>query len=292
MRHLAPRRILHILTLISIIAACSILSACDDIQPEEIPAEDPTKQSDKSILDRYSLHHIQTYDKKGVNLLSMPYRLLDPRQLNFAPRAETYPLLIFLHGKGKEQGTDGQSHMKHGFRYFYTQQAKYPCFIVYPQCPTDYYWSYSQRPYPMDSHMKGNGPDPVYYAILRLIDHLCANYPIDPDRIIISGFSMGAFGALDIAARSPHIFAGTASIAGGINIDRLPDILYSSLWLEHCLDDKNIPAALTLSLAETLKQYPNTDYTLKIYPQGGHTGFHLFQSDEFMQWVCTRRLTK
>jgi len=42
-------------------------------------------------------------------------------------------------------------------------------------------------------------------------------YPIDPDRIVLSGMSMGGYGTWNIGLRRPDIFAGLAPLAGGIS---------------------------------------------------------------------------
>ncbi|HZV03111.1 MAG TPA: hypothetical protein VFF73_40765 [Planctomycetota bacterium] len=42
-------------------------------------------------------------------------------------------------------------------------------------------------------------------------------YPIDPDRIVMSGMSMGGYGTWNIGLRHPDIFSGLAPLAGGIS---------------------------------------------------------------------------
>lgn len=42
-------------------------------------------------------------------------------------------------------------------------------------------------------------------------------YPIDPDRICLSGMSMGGYGTWNIGLRRPDLFAGLAPLAGGIS---------------------------------------------------------------------------
>ena len=41
-----------------------------------------------------------------------------------------------------------------------------------------------------------------------------ANYPIDPDHVVMSGYSMGGFGAMRIAALHPDVFAGVVNWVG------------------------------------------------------------------------------
>ena len=66
------------------------------------------------------------------------YRLLSPEKIE---PGKKYPLVLFLHGAG-ERGSDNQSQLK----YFPTwmaapdMRAKYPCFIIAPQCPIGKKW--------------------------------------------------------------------------------------------------------------------------------------------------------
>ncbi len=66
------------------------------------------------------------------------YRLLKPS--GYSPD-EAYPLVLFLHGAG-ERGHDNRSQLKHVVRTFGQDEvrAKYPCFVVAPQCPPNHLW--------------------------------------------------------------------------------------------------------------------------------------------------------
>ncbi|MCM1005878.1 MAG: prolyl oligopeptidase family serine peptidase [Prevotella sp.] len=265
-----------------------IFFCCASCSDDEVkPTPDPLVPETKDALSYYSYHELNvSIGQNSAEQLKIPYRLLDPTEAVGAPSDKTYPLVIFLHGIG-ERGTDGMSHMAHGYQYFFDAQEQYPCFVAYPQCPPEYYWSYPSRPWPMSSESMNipNQPTPMYDAVISLADELAATYPVDKDRIVLVGFSAGALGALDIAARSEDAFAGVVSIAGGINMSRLPDLLKMRVWLEHCLDDVSLSPELTLTLANALPNYPQADVTVKIYPAGGHIGFHLFNTFELMEWI-------
>jgi predicted esterase len=52
---------------------------------------------------------------------------------------------------------------------------------------------------------------------LEAIRQAKALYPIDPDRVVLSGMSMGGYGTWNIGLRRPDLFAGLAPLAGGIS---------------------------------------------------------------------------
>lgn len=52
---------------------------------------------------------------------------------------------------------------------------------------------------------------------LEAIRQARSMFPIDPDRIVLSGMSMGGYGTWNIGLRRPDLFAGLAPLAGGIS---------------------------------------------------------------------------
>src|SRR4051812_36587227 len=66
------------------------------------------------------------------------YRLLKPQDYDAKKK---YPLVIFLHGAG-ERGDDNEKQLVHGMNDFASDEimAKYPCFVIAPQCPSGQAW--------------------------------------------------------------------------------------------------------------------------------------------------------
>lgn len=52
---------------------------------------------------------------------------------------------------------------------------------------------------------------------LQALDHALRHYPIDRDRVVLAGYSMGGFGAWNLGLRYHDRFAGIAPLAGGIS---------------------------------------------------------------------------
>jgi len=61
-------------------------------------------------------------------------------------------------------------------------------------------------------HQLRTGGEPA--AILRLIENLCAQHPVDPGRIFVCGFSAGAVMAAILAEQAPDVFGAVATMAG------------------------------------------------------------------------------
>lgn len=52
-------------------------------------------------------------------------------------------------------------------------------------------------------------------AALALVRHALRNWPADPRRVAVTGFSMGGMGTWHMAARHPDIFSAALPLAGG-----------------------------------------------------------------------------
>lgn len=158
------------------------------------------------------LHEIAT-ESAGVPLelsLSLP----DPHD----PHP---PLVIALHYAGHE----GQPHYATG----YLTSVVLPglrdlgAVLLAPDCP-DTSWT----------------TDRSERAILGLVDLAVAHWKIDPARVILTGYSMGAIGAWHITSRNPERFAVLLPIAGR---PREIDAIRTPTYAIHGTDDALFPAS-------------------------------------------------
>jgi predicted peptidase len=143
----------------------------------------------------------------------MPYRLFTPELLEPGRR---YPLVVFLHGAAGS-GTDNEQQLLGGNVYgalvwaLPENQARHPAFIVAPQ--TDVNWPCviiepEKRPVLCPGLGRGAG------MAFQIIDRLVAELPIDPDRIYVTGHSMGGAGTWHMIAQRPTFFAAAVPVCG------------------------------------------------------------------------------
>lgn len=143
---------------------------------------------------------------------------------------EKKPLIIFLHGSG-EKGTDLEKVKVHGpFKYLKTNDLD--AFVLAPQCAEDTYWESE--------------------SLYKLIKNVVEENNIDTSRIYLTGLSMGAWGAWNLAFAHPDMFAALVPIAGFV--DRVP-------MLENC-KIKNIPTRIFHGL---LDDVVDVNYSIEIY---------------------------
>jgi len=138
-----------------------------------------------------------------------PYLLLPPEEL---VEGERYPLVLFLHGAG-ERGDDNELQKGHFpdrmARDWYREQ--FPCYVLAPQCPENVRWADVDYSTPVAKPLPA---DPMRAAIAALAE-VVRDHPIDHDRIMLTGLSLGGYGTFDLASRHPEWFAAAAAVCGG-----------------------------------------------------------------------------
>ena len=136
--------------------------------------------------------------------------------------AQSYPLVMSLHGAGEHGDSPGPILPYNGAYEFMATAADYAYFMLIPQLPADRYW----------------GEPPIKQTLLALIAATQEEYSIDPARLYIIGLGLGAFGVWDIVYEAPDIFAAGISICGGNpGITDVSRIAHIPFWLFHGSDD-------------------------------------------------------
>jgi poly(3-hydroxybutyrate) depolymerase len=183
----------------------------------------------------------------------LPYRIFSP--LSPAPEAR-YPLVLFLHGIG-ERGTDNllQVRANPHFMAFvsYRAQTNAPVFLVAPQCPTSRTWQ--------DTTMVPQ--------LGELLDALIKEHPIDTNKIIITGLSMGGYGSWSLLDYRPDFFAAALPICGGGNTARCDRFRHVPIWNFHAVDDGSVPISESRNMINALRIAGGQPIYTE-YRSGGH----------------------
>ncbi|MFA5832903.1 MAG: alpha/beta hydrolase-fold protein [Bacteroidota bacterium] len=159
------------------------------------------------------------------DLSTLNYLFFMPRETSAVVNGK-YPLIISLHGIG-ERGSDLWKVKGEGLPKILDGKNTFPFIVVSPQCPSSTEWYY-------------NGG--IQQKLNTLIDSLISRYPIDTNRIYLTGLSMGGIGTLDLAIRYPKRFAALIPVAfrieDGWDLCKIKDI---PLWAFHGEKDDIIP---------------------------------------------------
>jgi predicted peptidase len=229
----------------------------------------------KSMLEK------QTY--KDENGKTLSYRLLKPD--NYDPNAK-YPLVLFLHGAG-ERGKDNERQLIHGVSEFAKAEnrKKYPCFLIAPQCPANEGWSnfLSKK---TDASKTQSEPGRLAVELVRAIQK---EFSIDPDRLYITGLSMGGYGTWDIISRHPDMFAAAVPICGGGDESQAEKIAKMPIWVFHGGKDKLVPPERSRKMVEALKK-AGGDPKYTEYPDVGHDSWvKAYKDAEMFKWLFEQK---
>jgi predicted peptidase len=93
-----------------------------------------------------------------------------------------------------------------------------------------YFQSYAQGAFKVEAEKhgylvacpKGRKPASMYIGdaekdVMDVIAEMRRDYNIDPDRIYLTGHSMGGYGTWSVAMNHPEVFAALAPVSGGAN---------------------------------------------------------------------------
>ncbi|HHY83725.1 MAG TPA: prolyl oligopeptidase family serine peptidase [Clostridiales bacterium] len=125
------------------------------------------------------------------------------------------PLMVFFHGGG--QGNDIYTPIRFsngGPVWAYPEnQAKYPCHVIAPRT--------------------GSGSTMNMQNVKAVIDRLIADGYVDPNRIYVTGFSMGGGNTWSLLNAYPELAAAAMPLcpAGGPNAQTAPLFAYLPLWM-------------------------------------------------------------
>jgi len=186
-----------------------------------------------------------------------------------ADTARRWPLILFLHGSGAIGSTPEQlkvTGVPHGLL-----GRKLPVVLVVPACP-DRGWSAA--------------------ALGQLLDEVSAKYRIDPDRIIVTGASMGGFGTWALAGAYPERFSAIVPISGGGNPNDGAKLSKLPAWAFHGQLDTTVPAMMSQMMILAIQKAGGTPH-LTIYPEAKHNAWdQAYATEALYPWMLAQQRGK
>ena len=214
--------------------------------------------------------------------------------------SKKWPLIVFLHGGGGNGDNNGIAVTERFNRQSLVQEIRkypdrFPAFVAFPRCPRGKIWA----PIPADPvqsswRLERHGRDPVPDAeghVTALIDSIIAEFTVDTDRVVITGYSMGGEGSIRYAALHPERIAGVASAAGSavIVLEDAPVLAGMGVWLFQGETDNLSTAPLAKRMVATIQANGgNPRYTE--YAGVGHgMARRVYEDPEVIAWMLDQR---
>ncbi len=222
---------------------------------------------------------VYTNDKEET----LPYRIFIPEKMSKKP----IPLVMFLHGAG-ERGNDNKVQVVHAVRDLITySQNNEPMIIIAPQCPKNKKWV--EVDWDKLSHTMPKDPSYGMQLTLELIKKICKEFPIDKNRLYITGLSMGGYGTWDIIQRRPKMFAAAMPVCGGGDIAGAPLFKELPIWVFHGDNDGAVPVTRARNMVKALKKCGSkVKYTE--YPGVGHNSWaQTYANKDVLKWFFSQK---
>jgi predicted peptidase len=227
-----------------------------------------------------------------VDGVTYRYQVFVPSNWN---KKVKWPVILFLHGYG-EEGDDGVVQTQVGLATAIRNHVdRFPFVVVFPQCRKKDWWT-----------------NPAMEAqALKALDQTMREFKGDPQRVYLTGLSMGGYGTWAVGSQNPGRFAALVPICGGIRLPAGHDIAnahntddsadpYAAVaqkigktpvWVFHGGADPVVPVTESRQMDEALKTAGgNVRYTE--YPGVGHNSWDKAYSDpELFTWLLGQKLT-
>ncbi|MBX2845536.1 MAG: dienelactone hydrolase family protein [Saprospiraceae bacterium] len=208
-----------------------------------------------------------TLEENGLD-----YYLYLPENYN---KADALPFMLFLHGAG-ERGDSIEQLLQWGPPKKVANGESMPFIIASPQCPTNKYW-------PQDDQLD---------RLVALMDHVEANYKVDPKRVYVTGLSMGGYGTWYLSARYNDRIAAAAPICGGGELDSAAAIAEVPIWAFHGAKDPVVPLVRSSEMVDAVNA-AGGNAKLTIYPDEEHLSWRpAYANDSLYTWLLSHSLDR
>ncbi|GIX49837.1 MAG: hypothetical protein KatS3mg132_031 [Limisphaera sp.] len=220
-------------------------------------------------------HEFETRVVQQVRLRYLQYL---PEGAEETPEGPTrWPLVLFLHGAG-ERGDDLTRVTVHGPPALIRRGHRFPFILVAPQCPEGRRW------------------DPV--ALTALLEDRVRRLPVDPERVYVTGLSMGGYGTWKLGLLHPERFAAIVPICGGgewIDVclagrEKAEALRTLAVWAFHGARDNVVPLSESERMVHALKGLGAQEVRFTVYPEGEHDSWTVtYEKPELYEWLLRQR---
>jgi acetyl esterase/lipase len=226
--------------------------------------------------------------KVTLNGTTYRYDVYVPEQ--WSP-TQKWPVILFLHGSG-ERGEDGLDQTSVGLpAAIRSHPDRWPFVVVMPQVPFH--------------HHHWTDPDMMAMA-MTAFDNEVKEFNGDPQRLYLTGLSLGGYGTWEIAKNNPGRFAAIVPVCGGIFWSYAPDRWHQQdqlvpqyiravgktpVWLFHGEDDPVVSPRQSQIMYDALSA-AGGNVRFSEYDDIRHNVWDKAYSDpQLPQWLLQHRLS-
>jgi predicted peptidase len=192
--------------------------------------------------------------------------------LDYTP-TKKWPIILFLHGSG-ESGTDPQKVLIQGVpKEIKRRKGQFEFIVVMPQSSGGGWSGLSEE------------------AAIKALKATGAEYAIDPDRVYLTGLSMGGFGAFQLAQSHPQYWAAVVACCGGggTSVAKIANIPF---WIWHSDDDGTVNVSNSRDTVTALFKARAAELRYTEVHGAGHASWdRAYPKDEVWTWLLEHKVS-
>lgn len=177
------------------------------------------------------------YVKHPIGSTKAPYGFIEhlPPAARQADKRAVFPLVFFMHGHGElgDSNQDLPRLTQHGpFKHLMANDAigklldENQAIVIAPQGLKSDNWFKAEH-------------------LIATLQFVLETYPVDPQRIYVTGLSMGGGGTWTLATAMPDRVAAALPVCGAGKVAKADQLRGIPLWAFHALDDPTVKFANT-----------------------------------------------
>ena len=193
-----------------------------------------------------------------------------------------HPLVLFLHGAG-ERGDDNRVQLAYLPEILARPDTRkrFPAHVLAPQCPEGRSWS--KRTWALEN------PPILPDALPAMVEKVAGKYAVDRSRFYVTGLSMGGFGAWELAARFPELWAAVVPICGGGNPLDAPKLKDIPIWAFHGAEDDIVAPGRSREMIAAIRAAGGKPLYSELEGIGHDSWTPAYESEELLEWIFSQR---
>ena len=208
-----------------------------------------------------------TLQRDVSHKMHMQYLVFLPK--DYEKSTEKWPLILYLHG-GSVRGDDVSRMKKLGLAEKVEADSNFPFIVVSPQCHQGEIWT------DVD-------------ALGAILDEVARTHRVDPDRVYVSGHSMGGRGALYAAYKMPDRFAAVLSLGPVGPITAWAEKLATvPLWMFHGTKDQFTPLKEVEELVHAVEAAGGHPL-FTVLPERDHYILDVYDQPDLYKWLAQQK---
>lgn len=186
-----------------------------------------------------------------------------------------WPVVLFLHGAG-ERGKDGVRPTRVGLgAALQAHPERYPFIAVFPQAEDE------EKRY-LESWL-ADGADGQ--RAMRILDSVIKEYSVDSEKQILTGWSMGGYGAWSLAAADPSRWLSVVPLCGGGKPEWAENLKEVPVWAFHGERDSVVLPASTEAMAAAFKGLDSQFSYTRIENAAHDIWRNTYGNSALMEWM-------